>query len=556
MINNSYQYIFFLFLLVLSCDSNKFYNDYAIVSAKKEATLAGIEILEMGGNAFDAMIAVDLALSVVYPNAGNLGGGGFLVYRDFNGNTGSLDFREKAPLKASKNMYLDQNNSVIPNLSREGSLSIGVPGTPAGLNEVYKKFGSLPLDSIFKPALMLAKNGFKLTKKQASLFNSSKNKILQLNDQIELFDHDFHEGFVFKNPQLYNTLKILLENGFKSFYNGELADSAVEYIQSKGGIISTEDMIKYTPIWRDPFIFNYNDLKVITMGLPSSGGIVLSQILKSLKFLDTDEITNSEYQYVKSLVELEKLSYADRSYYLGDPDFIKQNFIDSIVSHKYLKKRFSEINFIKPKKSSEIKHGDIKLYESKETTHYSITDSFGNAVSVTTTLNSNFGSKLISPTLGYFYNNEMDDFSIKPGVPNIYGLIGGINNSIYPEKRMLSSMTPTIIEKNNELFMILGSPGGPTIITSVLQTILNVSMFNMSIQNAVNKSRFHHLWLPDKIYYESNAFSNKVLDSLKNDGYIFNNKPSSIGRVDAILIKNNKIYTAADPRGDDYADGK
>ena len=256
------------------------------------------------------------------------------------------------------------------------------------------------------------------------------------------------------------------------------------------------------------------------------------------------------------MVELEKLSFADRSYYLGDPDFIKQNFIDSIVSEEYLKKRFSEINFIKPKKSSEIKHGDIKFHESEETTHYSITDSYGNAVSVTTTLNSNFGSKLISPTLGYFYNNEMDDFSIKPGVPNIYGLIGSVNNSIYPEKRMLSSMTPTIIEKNNELFMILGSPGGPTIITSILQTILNVTMFNMSIQDAVNKSRFHHLWLPDKIFYESNAFSNKIIDSLKNDGYIFNNKSSLIGRVDAILIKNNKIYTAADPRGDDYAEGK
>ena len=556
MINNSYQYIFFLFLLVLSCDKNKFYNDYAIVSAKKEATLAGIEILEMGGNAFDAMIAVDLALSVVYPNAGNLGGGGFLVYRDFNGKTGSLDFREKAPLKASKNMYLDENNNVIPSLSSEGSLSIGVPGTPAGLNEVYKKFGSLPLDSIFKPALMLAKNGFRLTKKQASLFNSSKKKILQLNNQIDLFNHDFHEGFIFKNPQLYNTLNTLLKNGFDSFYNGKLADKSVKYIKSKGGIISIEDMKKYTPVWRDPFIFNYNEFRVITMGLPSSGGIVLSQILKSFKFLNTHEIINSEYQYVKSLIELEKLSYADRSYYLGDPDFIKQNFIDSIVSDEYLKKRFSEINFIKPIKSSEIKHGDIKLHESKETTHYSITDSYGNAVSVTTTLNSNFGSKLISPTLGYFYNNEMDDFSIKPGVPNIYGLIGGINNSIYPEKRMLSSMTPTIIEKNNELFMILGSPGGPTIITSILQTILNVTMFNMSIQDAVNKSRFHHLWLPDKIFYESNAFSNKIIDSLKNDGYIFNNKPSSIGRVDAILFKNNKIYTAADPRGDDYADGK
>ena len=556
MINNSYQYIFFLFLLLISCDKKKYFNDYAVVSAKKEATLAGIKILEMGGNAFDAMIAVDLALSVVYPNAGNLGGGGFLVYRDFNGKTGSLDFREKAPLKASKNMYLDENNNVIPSLSSEGSLSIGVPGTPAGLNEVYKKFGSLPLDSIFKPALMLAKNGFKLTKKQASLFNSSKKKILQLNNKIDLFNHDFHEGFIFKNPQLYNTLNTLLKNGFDSFYNGKLADKSVKYIKSKGGIISIEDMKKYTPVWRDPFIFNYNEFRVITMGLPSSGGIVLSQILKSFKFLNTHEIINSEYQYVKSLIELEKLSYADRSYYLGDPDFIKQNFIDSIVSDEYLKKRFSEINFIKPIKSSEIKHGDIKLHESKETTHYSITDSYGNAVSVTTTLNSNFGSKLISPTLGYFYNNEMDDFSIKPGVPNIYGLIGGINNSIYPEKRMLSSMTPTIIEKNNELFMILGSPGGPTIITSILQTILNVTMFNMSIQDAVNKSRFHHLWLPDKIFYESNAFSNKIIDSLKNDGYLFNNKSSLIGRVDAILFKNNKIYTAADPRGDDYADGK
>jgi len=556
MINYNYQFIFFLFLLLLSCDKKKYFNDYAVVSAKKEATLAGIKILEMGGNAFDAMIAVDLALSVVYPNAGNLGGGGFLVYRDFNGKTGSLDFREKAPLKASKNMYLDENNNVIPSLSSEGSLSIGVPGTPAGLNEVYKKFGSLPLDSIFKPALMLAKNGFRLTKKQASLFNSSKKKILQLNNQIDLFNHDFHEGFIFKNPQLYNTLNTLLKNGFDSFYNGKLADKSVKYIKSKGGIISIEDMKKYTPVWRDPFIFNYNEFRVITIGLPSSGGIVLSQILKSFKFLNTHEIINSEYQYVKSLIELEKLSYADRSYYLGDPDFIKQNFIDSIVSDEYLKKRFSEINFIKPIKSSEIKHGDIKLHESKETTHYSITDSYGNAVSVTTTLNSNFGSKLISPTLGYFYNNEMDDFSIKPGVPNIYGLIGGVNNSIYPEKRMLSSMTPTIIEKNNELFMILGSPGGPTIITSILQTILNVTMFNMSIQDAVNKSRFHHLWLPDKIFYESNAFSNKIIDSLKNDGYIFNNKSSSIGRVDAILFKNNKIYTAADPRGDDYADGK
>ena len=554
--NKIIQSTYIFLLIIFSCKNQTYYNEYAIVSAKKEATLAGIKILEMGGNAFDAMIAVDLALAVVYPNAGNLGGGGFLVYRDSKGNIGSLDYREKAPLRASEKMFLDNENNIIPNLSREGAFSVAVPGTPAGLFEIYQRFGSIPLDSIFKPALYLAKDGFKLTKRQANLFNSSKNKILELNNNIELFNNDFHEGFLFKNIQLYKTLLYLLENGLNSFYTGKNAEKIIEYLSSKGGIISQDDLVKYQPIWRDPYVFEYKDLKIITMGLPSSGGIVMNQILKSLNFLDQKSLFDSDLKYVRALVELEKLSFADRSFYLGDPDFIDDSFIDSIVSDNYLLSRFNSIDFENPKKSLEIKHGNFNLNESDETTHYSIVDSFGNAVSVTTTLNSNFGSKLIPPSLGFFLNNEMDDFSIKPGYPNIYGLVGGENNSVVSEKRMLSSMTPTIIEKNNKTYMILGSPGGPTIITSILQTILNVSLFNMNIKEAVNRGRFHHIWLPDKIFYEINTFNEKTKNKLIDIGYKFAETFSSIGRVDAILIENNKIFTAPDPRGDDYSYGK
>ena len=554
--NKIIQSTYIFLLIIFSCKNQTYYNEYAIVSAKKEATLAGIKILEMGGNAFDAMIAVDLALAVVYPNAGNLGGGGFLVYRDNKGNIGSLDYREKAPLRASEKMFLDNENNIIPNLSREGAFSVAVPGTPAGLFEIYQRFGSIPLDSIFKPALYLAKDGFKLTKRQANLFNSSKNKILELNNNIELFNNDFHEGFLFKNIQLYKTLLYLLENGLNSFYTGKNAEKIIEYLSSKGGIISQDDLVKYQPIWRDPYVFEYKDLKIITMGLPSSGGIVMNQILKSLNFLDQKSLFDSDLKYVRALVELEKLSFADRSFYLGDPDFIDDSFIDSIVSDNYLLSRFNSIDFENPKKSLEIKHGNFNLNESDETTHYSIVDSFGNAVSVTTTLNSNFGSKLIPPSLGFFLNNEMDDFSIKSGYPNIYGLVGGENNSVVAEKRMLSSMTPTIIEKNNKTYMILGSPGGPTIITSILQTILNVSLFNMNIEEAVNRGRFHHIWLPDKIFYEINTFNEKTKNKLIDIGYKFAETFSSIGRVDAILIENNKIFTAPDPRGDDYSYGK
>ena len=545
--------------LLLSCDNpqNKYFKNFAIVSAKVEASNAGYEILKMGGNAFDAMIATDLALAVVYPNAGNLGGGGFMVYRTNEGNYGSLDFREKAPLAASKNMYLDENDKIIKGLSRQGALSIGVPGTVAGLFEIYDRFGSLPIDSLFKPALKLAKDGFPLTKKQAKLFNQNKKTILSNSNNIDLFNKDFKEGTIFSNPSLYYTLKFILENGKDSFYSGKISEEIVNFLYSKGGLLTKEDFLLYKPVWRDPFIFKFKDLKIITMGLPSSGGIVLSQILKSLEILSLDNFKKRDINYIKTLIELEKLSFADRSKFLGDPDFYNTGFLDSLTGKKYLDSRVKLIDFEVPKPSINISPGSISITESKETTHYSIVDKFGNAVSVTTTLNSNFGSKIIIPNLGFFMNNEMDDFSIKPGSPNIYGLIGGDINSIQPEKRMLSSMTPTIIEKDGKLSMILGSPGGPTIITSVLQTILNVYLFNDNINQAVNRPRFHHLWLPDKIYFENNSIGEIIKDSLIKSGYSFNSNSSSIGRVDAIYIdKNGKIFAAADPRGDDYSIGE
>ena len=545
--------------LLLSCDNpqNKYFKNFAIVSAKVEASNAGYEILKMGGNAFDAMIATDLALAVVYPNAGNLGGGGFMVYRTNEGNYGSLDFREKAPLAASKNMYLDENDKIIKGLSRQGALSIGVPGTVAGLFEIYDRFGSLPMDSLFKPALKLAKDGFPLTKKQAKLFNQNKKTILSNSNNIDLFNKDFKEGTIFSNPSLYYTLKFILENGKDSFYSGKISEEIVNFLYSKGGLLTKEDFLLYKPVWRDPFIFKFKDLKIITMGLPSSGGIVLSQILKSLEILSLDNFKKRDINYIKTLIELEKLSFADRSKFLGDPDFYNTGFLDSLTGKRYLDSRVKLIDFEMPKPSINISPGSISITESKETTHYSIVDKFGNAVSVTTTLNSNFGSKIIIPNLGFFMNNEMDDFSIKPGSPNIYGLIGGDINSIQPEKRMLSSMTPTIIEKDGKLSMILGSPGGPTIITSVLQTILNVYLFNDNINQAVNRPRFHHLWLPDKIYFENNSIGEIIKDSLIKSGYSFNSNSSSIGRVDAIYIdKNGKIFAAADPRGDDYSIGE
>jgi|TARA_B110000261_G_C13068447_1_gene351145 gamma-glutamyltranspeptidase/glutathione hydrolase len=553
------QYIFlFIFLLLIGCknkNSTKLFKNGMVVSAKVEASNAGVEILKIGGNAFDAMIATDLALSVVYPNAGNLGGGGFMVYRLSNGDNGTLDFREKSPLSSFENMFLDKLGNEIPNLSTKGALAVAVPGTIAGLFEVYRKFGSIPIELIFEPAIQLAENGYKLTANQAQSLNNNRKEIIELNGFSDLFKNKFNEGDLFVNKALGKTLRRILKNGKDEFYKGETAIEIVNYLSKKGGIVKLEDLSIYKPVWRSSLEIEYKDLKIITMGPPSSGGVVLGQILKMIEPFDLSTLSHNSEEYIQLLTESERRSFADRSKYLGDPDF---NYIpvNELLDENYINSRMDDFTFERATQSISVSYGNLSLLESNETTHYSIADAMGNLVSVTTTLNGNYGSKLFPPNLGFFLNNEMDDFSKKPGLPNMYGLIGGKVNSIQPEKRMLSSMTPTIVEKNNKPFLVLGSPGGPTIITSVLQTILNVNDFKFNIQKSVDLPRFHHLWLPDKIFYENDLLNSEIENSLIEKGYKLNTKPNVIGRVDAIYIdQDGNLFGGADKRGDDKSIG-
>ena len=553
------QYIFlFIFMLLIGCknkNSTKLFKNGMVVSAKVEASNAGVEILKIGGNAFDAMIATDLALSVVYPNAGNLGGGGFMVYRLSNGDNGTLDFREKSPLSSFENMFLDKLGNEIPNLSTKGALAVAVPGTIAGLFEVYRKFGSIPIELIFEPAIQLAENGYKLTANQAQSLNNNRKEIIELNGFSDLFKNKFNEGDLFVNKALGKTLRRILKNGKDEFYKGETAIEIVNYLSKKGGIVKLEDLSIYKPVWRSSLEIEYKDLKIITMGPPSSGGVVLGQILKMIEPFDLSTLSHNSEEYIQLLTESERRSFADRSKYLGDPDF---NYIpvNELLDENYINSRMDDFTFERATQSISVSYGDLSLLESNETTHYSIADAMGNLVSVTTTLNGNYGSKLFPPNLGFFLNNEMDDFSKKPGLPNMYGLIGGKVNSIQPEKRMLSSMTPTIVEKNNKPFLVLGSPGGPTIITSVLQTILNVNDFKFNIQKSVDLPRFHHLWLPDKIFYENDLLNSEIENSLIEKGYKLNTKPNVIGRVDAIYIdQDGNLFGGADKRGDDKSIG-
>ena len=557
MISNFYKLILLLIILCFSCDSNKNegYKNGIVVSAKIEASKAGIDILKQGGNAFDAMIATDLALSVVYPNAGNLGGGGFLVYRLSDSSYGSLDFREKSPSSATKNMYLDENGNEIEGLSTSGALSIGIPGTVAGIFKVYEKYATLPLNLLFEPAIKLAENGYILTEKQANSLNYNRNTINKLNDTILLFSKKFNKGDLFINKALGKTLRLILKNGRDEFYMGSISKNIINYVNSRNGILREEDFENYEAVWREPIRFNYKNLNIISMGPPSSGGIVLGQILKMIEPYDLSSYDHNSLEYIQLLVEAQRRSFADRGKYLGDPDF---NYIpvNELLKKEYLNNRMDSFTFEKSTPSNLISYGKFDFNESEETTHYSIVDKFGNAVSVTTTLNGNYGSKLFPSDLGFFLNNEMDDFSIKPGSPNMYGLIGGEINSIEPNKRMLSSMTPTIVEKNNKLFLVLGSPGGPTIITSVLQTILNSEEFNFSIDKAVNSPRFHHLFLPDLIYYEKNILNKSSKDFLNSKGYFLNKTNSVIGRVDAVHVdEEGFLFGGADKRGDDKSIG-
>lgn len=530
-----------------------------VASAHPEASRVGVEILKMGGNAADAAVAVQFALAVVHPSAGNIGGGGFFVYRTKKGKNYTLDFREKAPLKSHKDMYLDADGNVIQGLSLSGHLASGVPGSVDGMVEVHKKFGKLAWATLLQPAIDLAEKGVVLTVKEATGLNRIKNDLKKLNTDTTYFRRpdgkDWVEGDLLVQKDLGQTLRRIQQKGRAGFYEGETAALLVAEMERGKGIISSEDLLQYHATWRKPLEGKFNEYKLITMPPVSSGGVALLQLMKFVQPYPLKRWGWHSDSTIQVMIEAERRVYADRAKFLGDPDFVKVP-IKELTSDEYLKNRWKDFTFNKATNSKEIDGGLIPGYESLETTHFSIVDKEGNAVSITTTLNGGYGSRVIVKGGGFLMNNEMDDFSIKPGVPNMFGLIGNEANAIAPSKRMLSSMTPTILEKNKKLYMVVGTPGGSTIITSVFQTILNVIEHGMTMQQAVNAYKFHHQWLPDKTTFENGAFTDSVVKRLQNKGYILEMQRNTIGRMDCILIRpDGTLEGGSDPRGDDTSIG-
>ena len=525
-------------------------NKGLVVSAHPLASEAGAKMMKMGGNAYDAVIATQLALAVVYPQAGNIGGGGFLVGVKNNGEKFTLDYRETAPEKSSKDMYLDKNGKANTDLSQNGRLAVGIPGSVAGFFATLK-YAKLPMDKLIQPAIDLAEQGFAITEKEANLLNDKSENFNKNNKNITAFQNKiaWKQGDLLIQKELAETLKRIQKDGEKGFYEGKTAELLVAEMKRGNGIISLNDLKNYKVIERKPLVFNYKGNEIVSMPLPSSGGILLAQMLKMSSFENLENFQHNSTDAVQIMVEAERRAFADRAEFMGDPGFIKDQ-TEMLISEEYLKNRWKSFNKNKATPSSEVGKIIAQPKESTETTHISIVDKEGNAVSVTTTLNGLYGSKVVVSGAGFFLNNEMDDFSVKPGVPNMFGAVGGEANSIKPGKRMLSSMTPTIVMKNSKPYIIVGTPGGTTIPTSVYQSIVNVVDFKLNPNMAVNAPKFHHQWLPEIVEVTTN-FPETTINDLQKKNYKIE-KISGIGRTEMIIIDEKGNATAvADGKGDD-----
>ena len=528
------------------------FKNAAVSSAHPLASEVGKYILEQGGTAMDAAIAVQYALAVVYPNAGNIGGGGFMVVHTKEGQSYTIDYREKAPGLAHRDMYLDSLGNADLDKSQNGHLASGVPGSVAGMELAYKKFGTLDFKKLIQPAIDLAEKGFAITEREAKGLNRMKEDFIRYNTQTPAFvkNQPWKANDTLIQTDLAETLKRIQKDGAKGFYEGETARLIVEEMKRGGGIISAEDLKSYVPQERTPIIFDYKGYEIITMGLPSSGGLVIQQMMEMIKPYPMQKYGFQSKEAINLMVEVERRAYADRTEYMGDPDFVEVP-VEKLLDTNYVRSRMSNFTALKPSKSENIKAGLIK--EKEETTHFSIVDKDGNMVSLTTTINGVYGSRVVIGGAGFIMNNEMDDFSAKPGVPNKFGLMGTEANSIAPGKRMLSAMSPTIVKKDGKPYAVIGTPGGSTIITSVFQTLMNLLEFNMSAYDAVNKPKFHHQWMPDLIYIEKD-FDKKTRSEVEALGYTFKER-ENIGRTEVLLLRDGVVEAVGDNRGDDSVAG-
>lgn len=527
-----------------------------VVSAHPESSRIGVAILRKGGNAIDAAVATEFALAVCYPEAGNIGGGGFMLIREAGGTTDLIDYREKAPLQASRDMYLDASGSVVEGLSTETHMASGVPGTVDGMVNIHSKYGVLSFRDVIQPAIDLARKGFPVTDGQASDFNANRQNFISRNITLPAFVRDipWMAGDTLRQERLALTLERIRDRGRDGFYSGITARLIVKEMQRGNGIISGLDLSEYRASFRDPVADEYRGYRIISAPPPSGGGIVLLQILGMIEPYNLKEEGFHSWQSVHLIAEAERRAFADRSRFLGDPGFIEIP-VTQLLGNDYLTGRMSNYSKDSASSSSQINPGSPLAVVSEETTHYSVADYLGNAVAATTTLNGTFGSSIVVDSAGFLLNNQMDDFSVKPGVPNMYGLVGGEANSIQPGKKMLSSMTPVIIEKEGRLFMVAGSPGGSTIPTSVVQVVINVIDHGMNIRQAVDTGRFHHQWLPDFISYEKNSLDSSTIMKLQSMGHVLRER-ISIGRVNAIMIlPDGRKAAGADRRGNNSACG-